>query len=65
MKKGALVSALLFLLIGAPWYWLNVDDHKADPSNASQVALGQAVYGQYCVSCHGATAGGSAKLAHP
>jgi mono/diheme cytochrome c family protein len=27
---------------------------RADPSNAAQIAVGQAVYAQHCAACHGA-----------
>lgn len=48
-------AALVLLVVGgiAPWILVPSDD-RADPTDASQVTLGRAIYTEHCASCHGA-----------
>ncbi len=57
LRKAAIVATCLLsvvILVAIVWYWTAPDRPSADPGNAEQVALGQAVYAANCASCHGA-----------
>lgn len=51
---GLLGATVAFLAIAITIALLQERKSQADPSNASQAALGQSVYTQYCAACHGA-----------
>lgn len=46
--------ALLVLAAGAAWVMVGRSDDSIDPKDPEQVAMGRAIYGQHCASCHGA-----------
>jgi mono/diheme cytochrome c family protein len=48
------VSAGLILAATAPFRAAMAEPTKADPNDASQVALGRQVYDAHCAACHGA-----------
>jgi len=45
---------LVAMLAGCEPAATGYDDARADPRDASRVALGERVYSQHCASCHGA-----------
>lgn len=64
MTTGSRMRFSTYLLLGAVavaatvaagWtFWPSPSIGRADPDDARQVALGDAVYQQHCASCHGA-----------
>lgn len=58
------VVAALITTVGGLWFWTLGSDaaqHRADPEDVKQVALGEAVYRTHCAACHGATLEGQPK----
>ena len=54
-------AAAVVVAAAAGWtFWSLPLTGRADPDDARQVALGETVYRQYCVSCHGANLEGQA-----
>ena len=56
-KRAAFAGGGLCVVIvaaGMLWYEFAADPSVADAGNPRLVALGKAVYGQYCAACHGA-----------
>lgn len=47
---GAIVGAGI-LVVWIWWPWSST--HRADPTDSTQVSLGQSVYTRHCASCHG------------
>jgi mono/diheme cytochrome c family protein len=48
-------AALALLVAGGMAAWIVMPGgNRADPTDATQVALGKAVYAEHCASCHGA-----------
>jgi mono/diheme cytochrome c family protein len=48
-------AAVISATAGIAWaLWPSTSTGRADPDDEPQVALGAAVYRQYCASCHGA-----------
>ncbi len=55
-KRTIIVAAVILAGIGAAYLMFGLPGSvtgTADPSDAGQVALGKAVYGTACASCHG------------
>ena len=61
---GAAVTGMLVVAILAFLWRQQQVRERADPTNAEQVALGRAVYGQHCASCHGAKLEGQPDWRH-
>lgn len=50
---AAAAAVAIALGAGAVW-WLTVRSPRIDPTDAAQVAEGEALYRRHCASCHGA-----------
>lgn len=57
---GALVLASVVSIVLISWPGSDARHTRADPSNATQVALGAEVYRNYCAACHGTDLEGQA-----
>ena len=58
-SRGSRIAVAGLVLIalataGLAWLYLGKSSGRADPSDATQVAQGRAVYEAQCASCHGA-----------
>ena len=50
---GATATTLILLILGVVWHVGREGESGADASDPALVALGVAVYGKHCASCHG------------
>ena len=50
----AAATTLILLILGVVWHVGREGESSADASDPALVALGVAVYGEHCASCHGA-----------
>jgi mono/diheme cytochrome c family protein len=57
---AATAAAVVAIAVGAGAVWWFARPPRIDPSDASQVAAGKALYRTHCASCHGANLEGKA-----